>query len=56
MSHRILIVEDELSISELIAINLTHAGYEVQQAFQTEEASLLMKDNPPDMMILDWIV
>jgi two-component system phosphate regulon response regulator PhoB len=56
MSHRILIVEDELSISELIAINLTHAGYEVQQAFQTEEASLLMKDNPPDMMILDWML
>jgi two-component system phosphate regulon response regulator PhoB len=56
MSHRILIVEDELSISELIAINLTHAGYEVQQAFQTEEATLLMKDNPPDMMILDWML
>ena len=56
MSHRILIVEDELSISELIAINLTHAGYEVQQAFQTEEATLLIKDSPPDMMILDWML
>ena len=56
MSHRILIVEDELSISELIAINLTHAGYEVHQAFQTEEATLLMKDSPPDMMILDWML
>lgn len=56
MSHRILIVEDELSISELIAINLTHAGYEVQQAFQTEEATLLMQDIPPDMIILDWML
>lgn len=56
MSHRILIVEDELSISELIAINLTYAGYEVQQAFQTEEATLLIKDSPPDMMILDWML
>lgn len=56
MSHRILIVEDELSISELIAINLTHAGYEVQQAFQTEEATLQMRDALPDLMILDWML
>jgi len=56
MSHRILIVEDELSISELIAINLTHAGYEVQQAFQTEEATLQMRDALPDVMILDWML
>ena len=56
MSHRILIVEDELSISELIAINLTHAGYEVQQAFQTEEANLKMRESLPDMMILDWML
>ena len=32
MTHRILIVEDEPSIAELIAINLTHAGYEVEKA------------------------
>lgn len=56
MSQRILIVEDELSIAELIAINLTHAGYEVIQAFQTEEATLRMKDVLPDMMILDWML
>jgi len=56
MSHRILIVEDELSISELIAINLTHVGYEVQQAFQTEEATLQMRDALPDVMILDWML
>jgi two-component system phosphate regulon response regulator PhoB len=56
MSHRILIVEDELSISELIAINLTHAGYEVQQAFQTEEANLQIRELLPDMMILDWML
>jgi two-component system phosphate regulon response regulator PhoB len=56
MTHRILIVEDELSISELIAVNLTHAGYEVQQAFQTEEASQIIRDSLPDMMVLDWML
>lgn len=56
MTHRILIVEDELSISELIAINLTHAGFEVEQAFQTEEAGQKMRDALPDLMILDWML
>jgi len=56
MTHRILIVEDELSISELIAINLKHAGYDVQQAFQTEEANIQVKESLPDMMILDWML
>ena len=56
MTHRILIVEDELSISELISINLTHAGYDVQQAFQTEEASQMIRDSLPDLMILDWML
>ena len=56
MSHKILIVEDELSISELIAINLTHAGFSVEQAYQTEEANQLMKNGLPDLMILDWML
>lgn len=56
MSHRILIVEDELSIAELISINLTHAGYEVEKAYQTEEASQIMRHALPDLMILDWML
>lgn len=56
MSQRILIVEDELSISELIAINLKHAGFEVVQAYQTEEASLQLQNALPDLMILDWML
>jgi len=56
MTHRILIVEDEPSIAELIAINLTHAGYEVQKAMQTDIAIALMKDSLPNMIILDWML
>jgi two-component system phosphate regulon response regulator PhoB len=56
MTHRILIVEDEPSIAELIAINLTHAGYEVQKAMQTDIAIALMKDSLPSMIILDWML
>jgi len=56
MTHRILIVEDEPSIAELIAINLLHAGYEVEKAMQTDIALAMMKDQLPHMIILDWML
>jgi two-component system phosphate regulon response regulator PhoB len=45
MTHRILIVEDEPSIAELIAVNLTHAGDEVEKAMKTDLALAMMKDH-----------
>ncbi|BDT75530.1 phosphate regulon transcriptional regulator PhoB [Polynucleobacter sp. KF022] len=56
MTHRILIVEDEPSIAELIAINLTHAGYEVERAMQTDIAQGILKDRLPSLIILDWML
>jgi two-component system phosphate regulon response regulator PhoB len=56
MSSSILIVEDEPSIAELIAVNLTHAGFLPVRAFQTEQASQLMKEVLPDLIILDWML
>lgn len=56
MTHRILIVEDEPSIAELIAINLTHAGFEVEKALQTDIALGLMRDELPSLLILDWML
>lgn len=56
MTHRILIVEDEPSIAELIAINLSHAGYVVQKALQTDVAANMMRDELPNLLILDWML
>jgi two-component system phosphate regulon response regulator PhoB len=56
MTQRILVVEDEPSIAELIAINLTHAGYEVEKAMQTEVATSLMKERLPSLLVLDWML
>lgn len=56
MTHRILIVEDEPSIAELIAINLTHAGFEVEKVMQTDLALALMKERLPSLLILDWML
>ncbi|QWD62971.1 phosphate regulon transcriptional regulator PhoB [Polynucleobacter sp. MWH-UH25E] len=56
MTHRILIVEDEPSIAELIAINLSHAGYEVEKALQADIALNMMKYQLPNLLILDWML
>lgn len=56
MTHRILVVEDEPSIAELIAINLTHAGYEVERVLQTELALNCLRDQLPSLIILDWML
>ena len=56
MTHRILIVEDEPSIAELIAVNLSHAGFEVEKAMQTDLALTMMKDQLPSLIILDWMM
>ncbi len=56
ITHRILVVEDEPSIAELISINLTHAGYQVERALQTEVAINLMRDELPSLLILDWML
>jgi two-component system phosphate regulon response regulator PhoB len=56
MTHQILIVEDEPSIAELIAINLTHAGYQVERAMQADIASSMMKERLPSLIILDWML
>jgi two-component system phosphate regulon response regulator PhoB len=56
MASSILIVEDEPSIAELIAVNLSHAGFLPVRAFQTEQASQLMKEVLPDLVVLDWML
>lgn len=56
MTHRILVVEDEPSIAELIAINLSHAGFEVDRAMQTDLAMAMMKEQLPSLIILDWML
>lgn len=56
MVQRILIIEDEPSIAELIAVNVAHAGYESQRVLQTDEALLLMANALPDLIILDWML
>ncbi len=56
MVQRILIVEDEPSIAELIAVNLSHAGYSVERAMQSDEAQKMINHQLPDLIVLDWML
>ena len=53
---RVLIVEDEPAIAELIALNVRHAGYEVSVAADGEEARAQIDRVLPDVVLLDWML
>ena len=50
---RILVVEDESAIAELVAINLRHAGFEVTIAGDAEQAQAAIDQVLPDLGIAD---
>ncbi|QPF74445.1 phosphate regulon transcriptional regulatory protein PhoB [Roseateles sp. DAIF2] len=53
---RILVVEDESAIAELISINLRHAGFEVTLAGSSDQAQLEVDRVLPDLVVLDWML
>jgi two-component system, OmpR family, phosphate regulon response regulator PhoB len=53
---RILVVEDESAIAELISINLRHAGFEVTIAATAEQATIEVDGVLPDLVVLDWML
>jgi two-component system phosphate regulon response regulator PhoB len=51
-----LIVEDEASIAELIAVNLRHNGFQPIWAIDAETAQRELDDVLPDVILLDWML
>jgi len=56
MSGAILVVEDEAAVQELISVNLQHAGYRVLRAGSVQEAEVLVNEERPDLVLLDWVL
>jgi len=56
LSATILVVEDEPQVQELVAVNLEHAGHRVLRAASAEEAESAIRDELPDVLILDWML
>ncbi len=53
---RILIVEDEAPIAELIAVNLRHNGFQPIWAIDAETAQRELDEILPDVILLDWML
>lgn len=56
MAAKIIVVEDEASLAELIKYNLESEGYDVTHAGDGEEAELMMSEQSFDLAILDWMI
>src|SRR3972149_10252755 len=56
MSARILVIEDEERIASLLQRGLIYEGYRVEAAGDGPSGLSLARDNPPDLVILDWML
>ena len=55
-ASKILIVEDEQAIREMIAFHLTRAGFEVFEAEDCRVARGMLADEKPDLALIDWML
>lgn len=53
---RVLIVEDEPAIAELMAVNLRHNGFQPVWAMDAETAQKELDEVLPDVILLDWML
>jgi two-component system phosphate regulon response regulator PhoB len=53
---RVLIVEDEEALSLLLRYNLEAEGYEVEVCGRGDEADTRLREAPPDLLVLDWML
>jgi two-component system phosphate regulon response regulator PhoB len=56
MTAKILIVEDEEPLALLLRYNLEAEGFEVAVAYRGDEAEIAVAENPPDLIVLDWML
>jgi len=56
MKAKILLVEDDLSLTELVRYNLESEGFAVLHAADGQEALLLVEEEAPDLVLLDWML
>ena len=56
MKGKILLVEDEAPIREMLGYTLMKEGYAFREAADVEEARPLIADDKPDLLLLDWML
>ncbi len=56
MNAKVLIVEDEEALALLLQYNLEAEGFRVSLAQRGDEAEAAIREEPPDLIILDWML
>ncbi len=56
MHPKVMVVEDEEAISELLRYNLEAEGYEVEVVDRGDDAELRLRETVPDLLLLDWML
>jgi two-component system phosphate regulon response regulator PhoB len=56
MSFHILVVEDEPPLIEVLRYNLESEGFRVSVATDGEDGLLMVSEEAPDLIILDWML
>lgn len=56
MGPRVLIVEDEEPLALLLRYNLEAEGYEVDSVARGDEAEIRLREQVPDVVLLDWML
>ncbi|MGL5837908.1 MAG: phosphate regulon transcriptional regulator PhoB [Sphingorhabdus sp.] len=56
MKPSVLIVEDEAAIAELLVWTFNKEEYDVRQTGDGEEALVMVQEQLPDLIILDWMI
>lgn len=53
---RILIIEDEAAIREMVGYSLMKDGYACREAADAEQARAILNEEKPDLILLDWML
>ena len=53
---RVVVVEDEHDLAEMLRYNLERAGFDVEVLFDGRSALAAISRDPPDLVLLDWMI
>jgi two-component system, OmpR family, phosphate regulon response regulator PhoB len=56
VANRLLLVEDDRALADLVAFHFERAGYAVTRTGDGEEALILAEEVQPDIILLDWMI
>src|SRR5678816_1853727 len=56
LPKRLLLVEDDRALAELVSFHFDRAGYAVTRTGDGEEALILADEVKPDLVLLDWMI